>query len=109
VSLQAVSWADSGVGLVPSSLFAADVVLLCYAAGTCCFLQACMLLFSPGFQCHDSRARHLHVVVSGGCWRGPKTHAFCVSHVSRAQVHVAVSRLCCYRNTSVRPASVVSY
>jgi len=45
---------------------------------------------SPGFQCCDSCARHLHVVVSGGSWRGPETHAFCFSHVSRAHVHVAV-------------------
>jgi len=42
---------------------------------------------APGIM--HSRARH-HVVVSGGSWSGPETHAFCVSHVSSAQAHVAV-------------------
>jgi len=40
--------------------------------------------------CCDSRARHLHNVVCGGSWRAPETHAFCFSHVARAQAHVAV-------------------
>jgi len=51
---------------------------------------------------HPEKVRHrcstsaevsldLHVVVSGGCWRSPETHAFCVSHASRAQEHVQSS------------------
>jgi len=27
---------------------------------------------SPGFQCYDSRARHVHVGESGGCWTDPE-------------------------------------
>jgi len=35
----------------------------------------------PGSSSADSGARHLHVLVSGGCWRGPETLAFGFSHV----------------------------
>jgi len=91
VRVAKVSKAGSWVGLVPSLLVLLLALRAVCAAGNALQIQS----FPPAsFQCHvDSAARQLHVLVSGGCWRGPETRPSCFLHV------VEHTRIC---QTSVR-------
>jgi len=71
------------LGSSPPPCLAADIVLLCSAAGKCSCLadfdwaSSAMLTVEPG------------IFMSGGCWRGPETLAFGFAHVlDRAQSHL---------------------